>query len=289
MPVSMTLEPSAAVEDGLRDLSPVALRRLIREGRFTGSTTGLAPGALQGNLAILPSSHAGDFLRFCQKNPKPCPIIGVSEPGDPRIPALGSDLDIRTDLPGYRVFHAGEEGYRSVADLGDVWRDDLVTFVLGCSFSFEDAIARAGIPLRHMEAGRNVPMYATSIETAPAGPFHGPVVVSMRAFRPADAIQAVLLSDRYRLAHGAPVHFGDPEAIGIKDLAKPDFGDPPVLEPGDVPVFWACGVTPQLALRNAAPDLAITHEPGLMLVSDLSADAAEFSIGGVRPAGATSN
>jgi uncharacterized protein YcsI (UPF0317 family) len=265
-----------------RRLSPVDLRRAIRAGAFRAPTSGCAEGALQGNLAILPGSMADDFLRFCQRNPKPCPVIGISEPGDPRIPVLGRDLDIRTDIGAYRVFKSDGEGFDRVSDLEEVWRDDLVSFVLGCSFSFEAAILRAGIPLPHIASERNVAMYVTSIQTEPAGPFSGPMVVSMRAFRAADAIQAVLLSDRYRLAHGAPVHIGDPAAIGIADLSKPDFGDVPSLRPGDIPVFWACGVTPQMAIRTARPDLAITHEPGHMLVTDLSADAAEFSLGAAR-------
>lgn len=269
----------------VRDLGPRDLRRAIRAGRYAGPTAGCAPGRLQGNLAILPGDLADDFLRFCLRNPKPCPVIGVSEPGDPHIPALGADLDIRTDLGGYRVFR-GSDGGRHVGtdDLTAIWRDDLVAFVLGCSFSFEDAVVRAGIPLPHVAAGRNVAMYVTSLQTAPSGPFRGPVVVSMRAFSPSNAIHAILLSDRYRLAHGAPVHIGDPAAIGIADLSKPDFGDAPDLAPGDIPVFWACGVTPQMAIRAARPDLAVTHEPGHMLVTDLSADAAEHTLGGVGPA-----
>lgn len=257
--------------------SPLALRHAIRDGHFRGPTTGLAPGYLQGNLAILPRAVADDFLQFCVRNPKPCPLIGVSEPGSPHLPELGRDLDIRTDLPGYRLFR-GAADYESRTDLKRVWRDDLVTFVLGCSFSFEDAIRRAGVPVRHIDAGRNVPMYETHIPTVAAGPFAGPMVVSMRSFKPSDAIRAILYSDRYRLAHGAPLHIGMPEAIGIKDLSKPDFGDPPVIEDGDIPVFWACGVTPQVAIRNAKADLAITHEPGMMLVTDVPAEAAEFSI-----------
>jgi uncharacterized protein YcsI (UPF0317 family) len=253
------------------------LRHAIRTGDFRGPTTGHAAGYLQGNLAILPRSCADEFLQFCVRNPKPCPLIGVADPGSPFIPALGRDLDIRTDLPGYRIFRDGQLA-DSVADLQAIWRDDLVTFVLGCSFTFEDAIQRAGVPVRHIDGGRNVPMYETSIQTTAAGRFQGPMVVSMRSFKPSDAIKAILYSDRYRLAHGAPLHIGDPGAIGIGDLSKPDFGDPPLMEDGDIPVFWACGVTPQVAIRNARADLAITHEPGMMLVTDVPAEAAEFSI-----------
>ncbi|WP_093811097.1 putative hydro-lyase [Stappia sp. ES.058] len=277
----MAKTQSHAASD-LRSLSPADLRRAIRAGDFRDPTAGCAAGSLQGNLAILPSALADDFLRYCLRNPKPCPVIGLSEPGDPTIPALGRDLDIRTDIGAYRIFEGGSDGYRSVADLGPIWRDDLVSFVLGCSFSFEAAILRAGIALPHIANRCNVAMYVTSLMTQPSGPFSGPMVVSMRAFRAADAIQAVLLSDRYRLAHGAPVHIGDPAEIGIADLSKPDFGDAPMLQPDEIPVFWACGVTPQMAIRTARPDIAITHEPGHMLVTDLSADAAEFSLGSAR-------
>jgi uncharacterized protein YcsI (UPF0317 family) len=256
---------------------PADLRRAIRARQFTGPTTGQAGGYLQGNLAILPAALAGDFLRYCTLNPKPCPLLGVSEPGARAIPGLGADLDIATDVPFYRVFRGGQRQDR-VADLAPHWRDDLVSFVIGCSFSFEESLARADIPVRHIAAGRNVPMYVTDIPTRPAGPFAGPLVVSLRAFAPADAIRAIVLSDRQPLAHGAPVHIGDPAAIGIRDLARPDFGDPPVMDPGDVPVFWACGVTPQMAIRAARPDLAITHEPGHMLVTDRPAEGAGIGL-----------
>ena len=263
-----------------RDDSALAWRKRIRSGEHAGHTVGRAAGCLQGNLAIVPESLSRDFLLYCHRNPKPCPLIGVGDPGDPRLPTLGSDLDIRTDLPAYRVFEPDAAG-RQVGDLLDVWRDDLVTFVLGCSFSFEDALCAEGIAVRHLEAGRNVPMYRTSIETRPAGPFAGPLVVSLRAFRPSAAIRAIVLSERFRLAHGAPVHIGDPAAIGIADLDAPDFGDPPVIEDGDVLVYWACGVTPQLALREAGADLVITHEPGHMLITDVPAATAETHLAGL--------
>lgn len=263
--------------DDISLITPLALRKSIRSGEHTGTTTGYASGYLQGNLAILPRAYADAFLQFCVQNPKSCPLIGMSEPGSPYIPQLGVDLDIRTDLSGYRIFR-GTPDYTSAADISDVWRDDLVTFVLGCSFSFEAAITRSGVRLRHIDAKRNVPMYVTNIPTTPAGRFHGPLVVSMRSFAPGDAIRAILYSDRYRLAHGAPIHIGDPAQIGITDIQKPDFGDEPVIHEGDIPVFWACGVTPQMAIRNALPEFAITHEPGLMLVTDVLAEAAEFSL-----------
>lgn len=248
--------------------SGVEVRRAARSGALEGPTAGLARGFQQGNVVILPAALADDFLRFCVRNPKPAPVLGVSEPGDPSLPAVGRDIDIRRDVPRYRVFRDGEH-VDTVADLDGVWRDDFVTFVLGCSFSFETALARDGIPVRHVDAGRNVAMYVTSIETESAGPFGGPMVVSMRPFRPQDAIRAVILSSRLPEAHGAPVHLGDPAAIGIADLARPDFGDAPDIRPGDMPVFWACGVTPQSAIRRARPEIAIVHEPGHMLVTDL--------------------
>ncbi|MFC4350814.1 putative hydro-lyase [Fodinicurvata halophila] len=264
----------------LRSLSPQALRQVIRRQDHTGPTMGLAPGYLQGNLAILPQAQAFDFLLFCQRNPKPCPIIGLAEAGAVNLPELGQDIDIRSDLPAYRVFRNGIP-QQTVTDLDALWREDLVSFVIGCSFSFEEALEEAGIPLRHLQAGSNVPMYRTSISTVPAGAFSGPLVVSMRAFPSWDAIHAILLSDRFRLAHGAPVHIGEPAQIGIKDLDTPDFGDPPYMEEGDIPVFWACGVTPQLALRHCGADLAITHAPGHMLVTDLPSSAAEARLSGL--------
>jgi uncharacterized protein YcsI (UPF0317 family) len=249
-----------------------ALRQACRDGRFAGPTSGHAKGFQQGNVVILPQELAGDFLRFCVVNPKPAPILGVSEPGDPSLPMLGDGIDIRTDVPRYRVFRHGEPA-ESLTDISGLWRDDFVSFVIGCSFSFETALLQARIPVRHIVGGRNVPMYVTNIETHAAGPFGGPMVVSMRGFSTSDAIRAMVLSAQMPQAHGAPVHFGDPAAIGIKDINTPEFGDSPILAPGDVPVFWACGVTPQSAIRKAQPEIAIMHEPGHMLVTDLSTDA----------------
>lgn len=231
----------------------------------------MAPGFQQGNLVILPSADADEFLRFCALNPKPAPILDVSQPGDVAMTRLGRDIDIRYDVPRYRVFLNGELT-DTVDDLEELWSDDLVTFVLGCSFSFEDALVRANIPVRHMDNDSNVPMYVTNIETVASGRFGGPTVVSMRPFRPKDAITAMILSSNLPQAHGAPVHFGDPAAIGIRNLAAPEFGDPPDIREGEVPVFWACGVTPQLAITRARPRIAITHEPGHMLVTDLRSD-----------------
>ena len=242
-------------------------RLAIRDGRHRGPTAGLAPGYVQGNLAILPQALASDFMRFCQLNPKPCPLIGVSAPGDWRVPTLADDLDIRTDLPRYRVWRNGEL-VAEPESLNEFWRDDLVTFVLGCSFSFEEALSAEGIELRHMTCGSNVPMYRTSIATAAAGPFHGPMVVSMRPMTPANAIRAVQITTRFPSVHGAPVHLGRPDLIGIADLAKPDYGDAVPLKDDEIPVFWACGVTPQSVIATVKPEFCITHYPGSMLVTD---------------------
>ena len=244
------------------------VRLAARAGALDAPTSGLAPGFVQGNLAILPREYAEDFLRFCQANPKPCPLLGVSEAGDPAIPALGADLDIRTDIPRYRVWRDGAL-VDEPRDVKAVWRGDLVSFVLGCSFSFEEALLQADVPLRHIERGTGVPMWRTNIQTQRAGRFHGPLVVSMRPMKPADAIRAVQITARLPAVHGAPVHLGYPEAIGIADVAKPDYGDVVPVERGELPVFWACGVTPQAAIVAAKVPFAITHAPGFMLVTDL--------------------
>ncbi len=247
---------------------PAALRAAIRAGKFDAHTSGQCPGYAQANLAVLPRDYAAEFLRFCQLNPKPCPILGISEPGDPRIPALGADVDISTDIGGYFVFKDGEMTGEA-PNLKGVWRDDMVAFAIGCSFSFEEALVEGGIRLRHIDQGRNVAMYRTNIATQGAGRFGGPTVVSMRPMKPVDAIRAIQITSRFPNVHGAPIHFGDPAAIGIADIGKPDFGDAVEIRKGEVPVFWACGVTPQSAIRAAKPPLSFTHKPGCMLVTDL--------------------
>lgn len=244
------------------------LRQAIRNGSFGGTTSGVAGSQLQGNVVILPQDSASDFLRFCQNNRKPCPIIGLSEPGDPRLPLLGADIDIRTDVPQYRVWRHGEI-VDTPSNVSNLWRDDLVTFIIGCSFSFEEALLEANVPIRHIEQGRTVPMYRSHIPTVAAGPFAGPMVVSMRPMLAKDAIKAVQITSRYPEVHGAPIHLGDPALIGIADLSKPDYGDAVDLYEGEIPVFWACGVTPQSALLHAKPDFCITHAPGCMLITDL--------------------
>jgi uncharacterized protein YcsI (UPF0317 family) len=246
---------------------PRALRLAARSGAFAGVTAGLAPGYVQGNVCILPRAFADDFRLYCERNPKPCPLIGVSEPGDARLPELGGDLDIRSDVPRYRVFRDGKLDVE-VTDVHDLWTKDLVAFVIGCSFSFEEALIAEGVPLRYVSEGKNVAMYLTNIQTAPAGPFSGPMAVSMRPLVAADAIRAVQITSRFPKAHGAPVHLGKPELIGIDDLDRPFAGDCIDVRPDELPVFWACGITPQAAVLRARPPICITHAPGHMLVTD---------------------
>jgi uncharacterized protein YcsI (UPF0317 family) len=243
------------------------VRAAARSGKLTGHTSRLAPGYVQGNLVVLPKELADDFLRYCQLNPKPCPLIGVSNVGVPHIESLGVDLDIRTDVPRYRVWRNGDLS-EEPQSITHVWRDDFVAFVLGCSFTFESALIDDGMTLRHVSRGANVAMYRTSIQTQPSGRFYGPLVVSMRPLKAVNAIRAIQTTSRYPAMHGAPVHIGDPALIGIRDLATPDYGDAVDMMPDEIPVFWACGVTPQAAIASAKPELAITHAPGAMLVTD---------------------
>ncbi|MCB1548604.1 MAG: putative hydro-lyase [Hyphomicrobiaceae bacterium] len=243
------------------------VRLRARSGGLDGQTSGLAQGYVQGNVVILERTLAADFQTFCQRNPKPCPLLAMTEPGQPGLPELGADIDIRTDVPRYRIWRRGEL-VAEVSEITGLWRSDLVAFVLGCSFSFEEALIESGLELRHLTHRCNVPMFRTSIETAPAGPFRGPMVVSMRPFRPADAIRAIQVTSRFPAVHGAPVHIGLPQAIGIDDLARPDYGDPVPVGNDELPVFWGCGVTPQAVVAAIKPELCITHAPGCMLVTD---------------------
>ncbi len=257
-----------AAQQSEQDMLPSLEARLACRNGMASTTAGVANGFVQGNLAILPEKLAAAFHRFCQLNPKPCPIIGMSDVGDPRIPALGEDLDIRTDLPRYRVWRDGEV-VDEPTDIKKYWRDDLVSFVLGCSYSFEEALLNEGLPIKHIERNLRVPMYRTNIACGSAGPFAGPMVVSMRPFKPADAIRAVQITTRFPSVHGAPVHLGHPHLIGINDIGKPDYGDAVPVANDEIPVFWACGVTPQAVIAAAKLPFAMTHAPGLMLVTDL--------------------
>lgn len=259
------------------------LRTAARNLAFDGQTAGQAPNYLQGNIVILPRRYAQDFLRFCLNNPKPCPLIGVSAPGNFSIPELG-DIDIRVDVPRYRVFKDGKF-YKEACEIGDLWQDDLVTFVLGCSFTFEEVLQRKGYLVRHIVQGKNVPMFKTNIQTIPAGIFSGPLVVTMRSFRREEIPAVFDLSAQYAHAHGAPVYWGDPSEIGIYDLSTPDYGDAVEVPTDEVPVFWACGVTPQAALAKAKPSLSITHAPGCMLVTDVPSEVSpivSISLGKLR-------
>lgn len=248
--------------------SPADVRARIRAGEITGQTSGMCAGYAQANLAVLPKTLAFDFLLFTQRNRKPCPVLDVTEAGSP-VPRLAApSADLRHDIPRYRIYKDGELA-DEVTDAASYWRDDLVAFLLGCSFSFEAPMIEAGLEVRHITDHHNVPMYRTNIECIPAGVFHGPMVVSMRPMTMWDAIRAVQITTRMPFVHGAPVHIGAPEAIGIRDIDKPDFGEPSEIRPGEVPVFWACGVTPQAVAMAARPAFMITHAPGHMFITDI--------------------
>lgn len=253
---------------GLTHAHPSELWKEIREGSFRETTAGLCAGYAQANLVFLPKALAFDFLLFAQRNPKPCPVLDVTEAGsyEPVHAAPGADL--RTDLPGYKVYKSGKL-VDEPENLLDYWRDDLVAFLLGCSFTFERALMENGIPMRHIEEKVTVPMYITKRECTPAGIFHGPLVVSMRPIPEDKVVRAVQVTSRFPAVHGAPVHVGNPAALGIKDIDRPQFGDPVTIKPGEVPVFWACGVTPQAVAMRAHPELMITHTPGRMFVTTL--------------------
>ncbi len=248
-------------------VSAQELRRMIRAGEWKDTTTGLVPGFVQANLVMLPKDQAFDFLLFCVRNPKPCPILDVLEPGQVE-PSIARGADLRTDLPKYRIYEQGVL-QREVEEVKAFFDESMVSFLLGCSFSFESAMLASGLPIRNIEEGKNVSMYITNRSCVPAGPFSSPLVVSMRPLTPQQAVRATQVTTRFHLTHGAPVHFGAPEEIGIKDLNRPEFGDPVTIRQGEIPVFWACGVTSALAATSARLPLVITHAPGHMFVSDL--------------------
>ncbi len=262
-------EQQMAARTAARD-EAVALRSRIRSGLFADQTAGAAPRCVQGNLVILPEFLADDFHRYCEANPKPCPLLAMSEPGDPALPSLAEDFDLRTDVPLYRVYRHGELE-RETTDVRDLWESDFVGFVLGCSYSFEAALLADGIPLRHIEMNMGVPMFISNIETVPSGPFAGPTVVSMRSMTLENARRAAAISASFERAHGEPVQIGDAPAIGVSDIMAPDFGEAVPVGDGEIPVFWACGVTPQMAIKQARPDICITHAPGFMVISDIAA------------------
>jgi uncharacterized protein YcsI (UPF0317 family) len=248
--------------------SLVAIRQDIRENEWKGPTAGLAKGYTQANLAILPKAQAYDFLLFCQRNPKSCPLLEVTDAGSyiPKLTAPGADL--RYDVPKYRIYRHGEL-VEEVTDIEAYWKDDFVAFLIGCSFTFEHALMDNGLVIRHIEEDRNVPMYITNIACEPAGAFHGNMVVSMRPFQPQNVVRAVEVTSRFPSVHGSPVHIGQPAQIGIADVSKPDFGDAVTVKDGETPVFWACGVTPQSIAMSSKPEIMITHAPGCMFITDM--------------------
>lgn len=248
--------------------SPRALRTAARHGAFTGLTTGHVPGFVQANLAILPAEYAAQFVDFCGANARSCPVLAVSEPGDPAMPELGPDIDVRTDLPEYWVYRDGRRT-ESTGDILALWQDDHVALAIGCWFSVEDALLQAGVRLRHLELGIQGSLFRTDRDTVSVGPFGGPMVASMRPFAERDVETVVDVTGRFEKVHGAPLHIGDPAELGISDIGKPDFGELLVPEPGETPVYWGCGLTALTALEHSGLPLFITHAAGAMLVSDL--------------------
>ncbi|MBI1903305.1 MAG: putative hydro-lyase [Planctomycetia bacterium] len=265
--------------------TPRELREAIRRGEFRGPTAGLCPGYVQTNVVIVPAADAQEFAEFCRQNPQPCPLMEMTAPGDPEPKRSAPGADLRTDVPRYRVFRRGAADKEEPQDIRSLWRGDFVAMLLGCSFTFEAALIAAGLPVRHIEEGRNVPMYVTNVPCAPAGKFAGPMVVSMRPYRPEQIDEAIRVTAQFPQMHGAPVHVGDPAILGIRDMGRPDFGEAVTIREGEIPAFWACGVTPQLALENARCELAITHSPGHMFVTDLKDERFRLEAGGRRLGG----
>jgi len=247
---------------------PRDLRNLIRKEEFTKETTGAALDYAQANLVILPKEYALDFLVFTQRNPKACPVLEITDPGNPEPKNVAPGADLRTDLPLYRIYRDGAM-VEEVPNITKYWKEDLMGFLLGCSYTFENALIKAGIPVRHIDENHNDPMYITNIECKPAGMFKGPMVVSMRPILPSQVIKAVEVTSRFPKFHGSPVHIGDPSEIGIEDLNNVDYGEASTVNPGEVPVFWACGVTPQAVAIKAGISFMITHSPGHMFVLDM--------------------
>lgn len=250
------------------DEKPNEIRQLIRKGEITGPTAGMCGGYAQANLCVLPKEYAYDFLLFAMRNPKSCPILEVADIGSRELKKIASGVDIATDIPKYRVWRNGEL-VGEYTDVSEFWREDLVSFLIGCSFSFESELIAAGIDVRHITEGCNVPMYLTNIDCEPAGVFSGKMVVSMRPIPYEQIVKAVTVTEQLPSVHGTPIHIGDPSVIGIKDIYKPDFGDMVTIKPGEVPVFWCCGVTPQSVVMNSKPSFCITHAPGHMFITDV--------------------
>ena len=258
----------------IRALQPKEIRKLIRKGEYHGTSEGCADGYAQANLAIVPKENAFDFLLFCQRNPKPCPILEVVEPGEYLLKDIAPGADIRTDIARYRLFEKGKY-IKDATQVVDIWRDDLVAFLIGCSYSFEWALLQAGVALKHIDLGEVVSVYFTNQLCKPAGIFNGPMVTSMRPIKRSQLVRTVQICSRFPSVHGAPVHVGDPAKIGV-DLNKPDFGWSPVIQEDEIPVFWGCGVTPQAVAMASEIDFMITHYPGHMFITDMLSE--EFSV-----------
>ncbi|TKH07979.1 putative hydro-lyase [Peribacillus simplex] len=252
----------------LSQVTPAELRAMIRNNELIKPTAGMANGYAQANLAILKKEHAFDFLLFCQRNPKSCPLLDVTEIGSPIPKFAAQSGDIRTDIPKYRIYKYGEL-IEEVTDISDYWEDDMVGFLIGCSFTFEHALLNNDISIRHIEENCNVPMYKTNISCVEAGIFHGKMVASMRPIPQKDVVRAAQVTSRFPAVHGGPIHIGDPEAIGVSNIQQPDFGDAVTIREGEVPVFWACGVTPQSIAMETKPAIMITHAPGHMFITDI--------------------
>ena len=248
--------------------SPEVLRQLIRDGELVGHTSGMAEGYIQANVVILPSKYAYDFLKFCFRNPKTCPLLDVSEVGAHSFPYYGPYADIRTDVPKYRIYEHGQL-IKEVDDITDLYTEDMVSFLIGCSFTFEHALLEGGLPVRHIEEGHNVPMYRTNIPAESSGYFKGNITVSMRPMTMTQAIKATEITSHFKNVHGTPIHIGTPEELGITDIDKPDYGEAVTIKPNEMPVFWGCGVTPQSVALDAKPELMITHSPGHMFITDI--------------------
>jgi uncharacterized protein YcsI (UPF0317 family) len=264
----VALKRSPGIQAAGAALDPRAARAPIRAGDYTGTTAGLAPGFAQANLVVVPAKYAFDFVVFCHRNPKPCPLLEVLEPGDPIPHLTAPEADLRTDVPAYRIYEYGEL-VDEVTAINEAWRNDAVAFLLGCSFTFEEALIGAGIPIRHQELGSTVPMYRTHLDCRPAGSFMGKMVVSMRPIQATKISRAVQVTARLPAAHGAPVQVGDAAALGIADITRPDYGDPVPIAHGEIPVFWGCGVTPQSVALDSKPEWMVTHSPGRMFITDV--------------------
>lgn len=256
-------------------MSPKEVRKLIKEQKITGQTSGMCAGYAQANLCILPKELAFDFLLFCTRNPRPCPVLEVGDAGSRIIKEMADNADAATDFPKYRIWKNGVLT-KEVNDISDIWQSDFVYFLIGCSFSFEAELVEAGIPVRHIEEGRNVPMFNTNIPLKKAGIFGGNMVVSMRPIPYDLVVKAVNVTAAMPRVHGAPIHIGDPKLIGINDISKPDYGDAVTVKDGEIPVFWPCGVTPQNAVMNAKPPIAITHSPGHMFITDIKNSSLKY-------------